>query len=120
MPMLVRSMLIAALLAAAPSAATAQTATAASTPDAAKPVVAAENAWAASVQSCNADAAATLTTDDFTYTDFNGMTYSRPWFLKMVKACPQTLVRIEPMYIGLHDADRSAIVLAKLHTFEKG
>jgi len=117
--MIVRSIVMTALLAAAPLAASTQTVPVASTTDAAQLVVAAESAWAASIQSCNAETTGALITEDFTYTDFNGMTYSRAWFLKMVKACTQTLVRIEPMYVGLHDGDRSAIVLSKLHTFEK-
>lgn len=117
--MIVRAALMIAVFAAAPLLAAAQTGAGAPIADAATPVAAAERAWATAVQGCNADAAGTLVTDDFTYTDFNGMTYSRAWFLKMVKACAQTTVRIEPMYIGLHDGDSSAIVLAKLHTFEK-
>ena len=116
--MLVRLIVIATLLA-APVAAAAQAGASSSTSEAASQVTAAETAWAKAIQGCNADAASNLTTDDFSYTDFNGMTYTRTWFLKMVKACTQTLVRIEPMYIGLHDSDRSALVLSKLHTFEK-
>lgn len=83
----------------------------------ARPVVDAESAWAAAVQSCKAEAAAALITEDFTFTDYNGMTYSRAWFLKRVRACAHTLVRIEPMHVSLHDGDRAALVLSKYHQF---
>ena len=83
----------------------------------AQPVIDAENAWAAGYQGCKPDALASLTTDDFTFTDFNGMTYTRVWFLKNAKGCPHSLVRIEPMLVSLNDGDKTAIVISKLHQF---
>ena len=90
-----------------------------STSDAAlaEPVIAAETAFAKAFQDCDRAAADSLTTKDFTFTDFNGMTYSRTWFLETVEACERTLVRIEPMHVSLNDGDRSALVVSKYHQF---
>src|SRR5262245_20468062 len=69
----------------------------------AKQVIDAEHAWAAAFQGCKPDALATLTTDDFSYTDFNGMTYSRAWFMKTARECTHNVVRIEPMFVNIDD-----------------
>ena len=47
-----------------------------------KQVIEVEQAWAAAFEACDTDALASLITDDFSFTDYNGMTYSRHWFLE--------------------------------------
>ena len=100
-------------------AASSATAQSSSTSDAAlaEPVIAFETAFAKAFQGCDRAAADRMTSKDFTFTDFNGMTYSRTWFLDTVEACERTLVRIEPMGVALNDGDRTALVLSKYHQF---
>lgn len=105
------------LLITSPSSAFAQSAGASADAALAKQVVDAENAWAAAFQACKPDALNALTTEDFTYTDFNGMTYSRVWFMKTAKDCTHNVVRIEPMQISINDGDKAAIVLSRYHQF---
>ncbi|MBM3776935.1 MAG: nuclear transport factor 2 family protein [Acidimicrobiia bacterium] len=83
----------------------------------AEPVIAFENAFAQAFQGCDRAAADRMTTKDFTFTDYNGMTYSRAWFLDTVESCARSLVRIEPMHVSLNDGDRAALVISKYHQF---
>ncbi len=80
-------------------------------------IVDAEQAWASAFQGCKPEALDGLTTDDFSFTDYNGMTYSRAWFMKQAKACSRNVVRIEPMQVSINDNDSSAIVLSRYHQF---
>ena len=84
-----------------------------------KQIVGAEQAWASAFQSCRPEALDSLTTDDFSFTDYNGMTYSRTWFMKTAKQCERTVVRIEPMQVTINDNDGAAIVLSRYHQFFK-
>lgn len=83
----------------------------------AKEVLEAEQAWAAAFQSCDADALTALTTADFSFTDYNGMTYARHWFLETVEDCTRNVIRIEPMQVTLNDGDNTALVMSKYHQF---
>ena len=53
----------------------------------AQQVIDAEHAWANAFQGCDPGALDRLTTDDFTFTNFQGMTDSRQWFLNTAEAC---------------------------------
>ncbi len=85
--------------------------------DLAKQVVEAEQAWASAFQNCDADALTTLTTPDFSFTDYNGMTYARHWFLETAADCTRNVIRIEPMQVTLNDGDNTALVMSKYHQF---
>ena len=83
-----------------------------------KQVIEVEQAWAAALEACDTDVLASLITDDFSFTDYNGMTYSRHWFLETsVPKCARNVVRIEPMQITFNDGDNAAIVMSKYHQF---
>jgi len=101
-----------ALLLASPWGARAQSAEAL-----AKQVVDVEHAYAAAFQACKPDALDKLTTKDFTFTDYNGMTYSRNWFLSEAEGCTRNVVRVEPMRVTFNDGDNTAIVQSRLHQF---
>jgi hypothetical protein len=45
-------------------------------------------------------AAGAMTTNDFMYTDFNGMTYTRTWMIKTTERCDHDLQLIEPSSCG--------------------
>lgn len=85
----------------------------------AKAVIDAEHAYAAALGRCDSDELARLITDDFTFTDFNGMTYARHWFIGKPNACARSVARIEPMQVTLSDGDRTAVVLSRYHQFLK-
>ena len=83
-----------------------------------KQVIEVEQAWAAALEACDTDVLASLITDDFSFTDYNGMTYSRHWFLETsVPKCARNVVRIEPMQITFNDGDNAAIVMSRYHQF---
>jgi ketosteroid isomerase-like protein len=79
-------------------------------------VVEAEHAWAAAFQNCQTDAIDALMTPDFTMTGFNGITYSRQWFMNVVEDCTHDVIRIEPLSVRVY-GDSTAIVISKFHQF---
>ena len=81
-----------------------------------KQVIDTENAWAAAFQGCKTDAIDKLMTADFTITGFNGISYSRAWFMDTVKACEHDTIRIEPLLVRVY-GDHAAIVISKFHQF---
>ena len=108
----VRVLVASALLLASPWGTFAQSAN-----ELAQQVVDTEHAFAAAFQSCDPDALDKLTTEDITFTDYNGMTYSRHWFLTQAEGCTRDVVRVEPMRVTLNDGDNTAIVESRLHQF---
>ena len=110
--MIVRALVVSALLLIGMGSASAQSADAL-----AQQVVDAELAFAKAFQACDPGTLDTATTKDFTYTDYNGMTYSRHWFLTQAQACTRGVVRIEPMRVMLNDGDKTAIVHSRFHQF---
>ena len=93
----VRLLMASVLLLTSPFAAFAQSNSPLSDSALAQQVIEAEHAWANAFQGCDPDALDTLTTDDFTFTDGNGMSYSRLWFMRTAAACERKVVRIAPM-----------------------
>ena len=89
----VRLLLASVLLLTSPFAAFSQSNSSLSDSALAQQVIEAEHAWANAFQGCDPDAD-TLTTDDFTFTDGNGMSYSRLWFMRTAAACERKVVRI--------------------------
>ena len=108
----VRVLVASALLLASPWGTFAQSAN-----ELAQQVVDTEHAFAAAFQSCDPDALDKLTTEDITFTDYNGMTYSRHWLMTQAEACSRGVVRLEPMRVTLNDGDNSAIVQSRYHQF---
>ena len=108
----VRVLVASALLFASPWGTFAQSAN-----ELAQQVVDTEHAFAAAFQSCDPDALDKLTTEDITFTDYNGMTYSRHWLMTQAEACSRGVVRLEPMRVTLNDGDNTAIVQSRYHQF---
>ena len=79
-------------------------------------VIEAEHAWGAAFQNCQTDAIDALMTPDFTMTGFNGITYSREWFMDVVEDCTHDVIRIEPLSVRVY-GDSTAIVISKFHQF---
>ena len=116
--MSVRVLMMGALLLVCPLGVSAQSSSSLTDAAVAKQILDVEQAWAAAFQACQPDAVDKLTTADFTFTDYNGMTYSRHWFLtSAVTGCTRNVVRLEPMQVTINDNDNAAIVLSKYHQF---